>query len=124
MPIEKLHPELDRIVSPDQAIEELGSGYGGANGPAEGPVWWKDGGYLLFSDIHNDRRMKWAEGEGVTTFSETTNQANGLTGTCRDASWRVSMRPAGSPVWTPMVALPWWPTATRGGSSTAPTTWS
>ena len=30
MPIEKLQPELDRIVSPDQQIEELGSGYGGA----------------------------------------------------------------------------------------------
>ena len=71
MPIEQLQPELDRIVSPDQDIEELGSGYGGANGPAEGPVWWKDGGYLLFSDIHNDRRMKWAEGQGVTDFFRT-----------------------------------------------------
>ena len=104
MPIEKLQPELDRIVSPDQEIEELGSGYGGANGPAEGPVWWKDGGYLLFSDIHNDRRMKWAEGQGVTTFSEPTNQANGLTGdlqgrllACEHASRRVTrMDPDGS----------------------------
>ncbi len=79
MPIEKLQPELDSIVLPDQQIEELGSGYGGANGPAEGPVWWKEEGCLLFSDIHNDRRMKWTEGGGVTTFSEPTNQANGLT---------------------------------------------
>ena len=97
MPIEQLQPELDRIVSSDQEIEELGSGYGGANGPAEGPVWWKEGGYLLFSDIHNDRRMKWAEGQGVTTFSEPTNQANGLTGdlqgrllACEHASRRVT----------------------------------
>ena len=104
MPIEKLQPELDRIVSPDQDIEELGSGYGGANGPAEGPVWWKDGGYLLFSDIHNDRRMKWAEGQGATTFSEPTNQANGLTRdlqgrllACEHASRRVTrMDPDGS----------------------------
>ena len=104
MPIEKLQPELDRIVSSDQEIEELGSGYGGANGPAEGPVWWKEGGYLLFSDIHNDRRMKWAEGQGVTTFSEPTNQANGLTRdlqgrllACEHASRRVTrMDPDGS----------------------------
>ena len=104
MPIEQLQPELDRIVSSDQEIEELGSGYGGANGPAEGPVWWKDGGYLLFSDIHNDRRMKWAEGQGVTTFSEPTNQANGLTWdlqgrllACEHASRRVTrMDPDGS----------------------------
>ena len=104
MPIEQLQPELDRIVSSDQEIEELGSGYGGANGPAEGPVWWKDGGYLLFSDIHNDRRMKWAEGQGATTFSEPTNQANGLTRdlqgrllACEHASRRVTrMDPDGS----------------------------
>ena len=79
MPIEKSAPELDRIVSADQEIEELGSGYGGDQGPAEGPVWWKDGGYLLFSDIHANRRMKWAPGEGVTIFKEPTDRANGLT---------------------------------------------
>ena len=28
MPIEKSAPELERIVSMDQAIEELGDGYG------------------------------------------------------------------------------------------------
>ncbi len=79
MPIEKSAPEMDRIVAADQEIEELGSGYGGDQGPAEGPVWWKDGGYLLFSDIHNNRRMKWAPGEGVTLFKEPTDRANGLT---------------------------------------------
>ena len=79
MPIEKSAPELERIVSMDQAIEELGDGYGGTNGPAEGPVWWKEGGYLLFSDIHNNRRMKWSPEGGVTVFREPTNRANGLT---------------------------------------------
>ena len=86
MPITKTQPELDRIVSSDQAIEELGNGFGGTGGPAEGPLWWKEGGYLLFSDIHNNRRMKWAPGSGVTTFLEPTNQANGLT---RDLSGRL-----------------------------------
>ena len=79
MPIEKAAPELERIVSMDREIEELGKGYGGELGPAEGPLWWKEGGYFLFSDIQNDRRMKWAPGEGVTVFREPTNRANGLT---------------------------------------------
>ena len=77
MPIEQLSPELERIVSLDQEVEELGSGYGG-DSVAEGPLWWKEGGYLLFSDIGNNKRMKWAPGEGVTLFHEPTNNANGL----------------------------------------------
>jgi len=43
-------------------------------------VWWKDdGGYLLFSDINNARRIKYAPGQGVSVFRENTNRANGLT---------------------------------------------
>ena len=79
MPIDKVAPELDRIVSTDQAIEVLADGFGGDQGPAEGPIWWKEEGYLLFSDIHNDRRMKWSPGDGVSVFSEPTHRANGLT---------------------------------------------
>jgi gluconolactonase len=86
MPVEQIAPELERIVSLDQEVEWLGSGFG-ADGsalgvpwwPAEGPVWWKEGGYLLFSDIGQNRRMKWAPGEGVSVFLESTNEANGLT---------------------------------------------
>jgi gluconolactonase len=48
-------------------------------GPAEGPVWWKEGGYLLFSDIHKNRRMKYEPGKGVSVFLEPTNRANRLT---------------------------------------------
>ena len=79
MAIEQLDSKLERILSSDQQVEELGTGYGGEYGPAEGPLWWKEGGYLLFSDIHNNRRMKWAPAEGVTTYLEPTNNANGLT---------------------------------------------
>ena len=79
MPIEQLAPELTDIIDLAAEIQELGSCYGGSNGPAEGPLWWHEGDYLLFSDIHNDRRMKWAAGEGVTVFAEPVNRANGLT---------------------------------------------
>jgi gluconolactonase len=77
--IEQLAPELDKILAANAPIEVLGEGYGGPLGPAEGPVWWKEGGYLLFSDIHNDRRMKYTPGQGVAVFKEGVNRANGLT---------------------------------------------
>ena len=79
MPIEQVSPDLARIVSANEEIKELGNGFGGEEGPAEGPLWWHEEGYLLFSDIHNNRRMKWAQGQEVTTFHESTNRSNGLT---------------------------------------------
>lgn len=86
MPIEVISPDLEKVVSADAAVTELSSGYGGADGPAEGPLWWHEGDYLLFSDIHNNRRMKWVSGEGVSLFMQPTNRANGLT---RDPSGRL-----------------------------------
>jgi gluconolactonase len=77
--IEAWAPELDRIVERSQPIKHLADGFGGAQGPAEGPLWWKEGGYLLFSDIHNSRRMKYVPGQGVSVVLEPTNRANGLT---------------------------------------------
>jgi gluconolactonase len=77
--IEKLAPELDAIISTSEPIVELGRGFGGPLGPTEGPLWWKEGGYLLFSDINASKRMKYTPGQGVTVFKEKTNQANGLT---------------------------------------------
>ena len=79
MPIEKISSRLDLIVSENEEIKELGNGYGGEEGPAEGPLWWADGGYLLFSDIHNNRRMKLDSDQNISTFQEPTNRSNGLT---------------------------------------------
>ena len=78
MPIEQAAPALERIVSQDQEVEWLGSGYGGG-AAAEGPLWWREGGYLFFSDIGNNQRLKWTPEEGVSVFYEPTNNANGLT---------------------------------------------
>jgi gluconolactonase len=77
--IEQLDPALDKIISTSEPIQELASGFGGSLGPAEGPLWWKEGGYLLFTDIHNSRRMKYTPGRGVSVDLEPTNRANGLT---------------------------------------------
>ena len=86
MPIEQVAPELEKIISLSEPIQMLADGFGGPQGPAEGPVWWKEGSYLLFSDIHNNRRMKYTPGHGVALVQEPTNRANGLT---RDLQGRV-----------------------------------
>jgi len=55
---------LDKIVPRDAHMEQLAEGFDWA----EGPVWIKDGGYLLFSDIQRNSVIKWKEGEGVSLF--------------------------------------------------------
>jgi len=46
----------------------------------EGPVWFGDGRYLLFSDIPNNRMLCWSEATGgVTTFRQPSNNSNGNT---------------------------------------------
>jgi gluconolactonase len=77
--IESMAPELDRIISTSEPIRELASGFGGDIGPAEGPLWWAEGRYLLFNDIQTARRMKYTPGQGATVAMEKTNEANGIT---------------------------------------------
>jgi len=46
----------------------------------EGPVWFGDGRYLLWSDIPNNRIMKWEEETGaVSVYRKPSNNANGHT---------------------------------------------
>ena len=46
----------------------------------EGPVWFGDGRYLLFSDIPNERILRWSEETGaITTFRAPSGSANGNT---------------------------------------------
>ena len=78
--IERLDPALDRLVAPDAAIEVLAGGYDWT----EGPVWVKDGGYLLFSDIPPNRIHRWKEGEGAKLYLTPS----GYTGI--RAAWRRS----------------------------------
>src|ERR1700731_2761703 len=120
--VEQMAPELEKIVSPSEPIHDLADGFGGAQGPAEGPLWWKGGRYLLFSDLHNNRRMKYEPGKGVSLFQEPTNPANGLT---RDLQGRLiacehdSRRVTGRSL---TAASPSSQTAFRGDNSTGPTT--
>ena len=45
----------------------------------EGPVWFGDQQCLLFSDIPNNRTLRWSEQHGVTVFRQPSDFANGQT---------------------------------------------
>ena len=76
------------------AVERLAHGFRWC----EGPVWFGDGRYLLWSDIPNNRMMKWEEETGaVSVFRKPSNFANGNTRdrqgrlvTCEHGGRRVS----------------------------------
>ncbi len=74
--VEVLDPAFLRYRIFSASVEQLGSGLRWA----EGPVWFGDGRYLLFSDIPNDRIMRWDETTGgLTVYRQPANHSNGLT---------------------------------------------
>jgi gluconolactonase len=62
--IERLDPAFDDLIPSDAKLTKLAGDFAWT----EGPVWVKKGGFLLFSDIPNNRVMKWQEGKKVETF--------------------------------------------------------
>src|ERR1044071_2387604 len=62
--IDRKDARLDKILPSGAHMEKLGDGLIWS----EGPVWMKDGGFLLFSDIPRNSVMKWKEGEGLSLF--------------------------------------------------------
>jgi len=75
--IRTLDPRFDAIKPPfNAAVERLATGFRWA----EGPVWFGDGRYLLWSDIPNNRIMRWDEETGVASvYRKPANHANGNT---------------------------------------------
>jgi len=59
--IERHDPRINALIPPDAAMEILGEGYDWA----EGPVWNRQDGSVLFSDIPPNAVMRYKEGEGV-----------------------------------------------------------
>ncbi len=71
-----LDPRFQQLTLQAAAVEKIASG----SRWAEGPVWFGDGRYLLWSDIPNDRIMRWDEVSGlVHTYRAGSNNANGNT---------------------------------------------
>jgi len=72
--VEVVDPRFAKYKVGNAAVERL---YTGARW-AEGPVWFGDGRYLLFSDIPNNRMLRWLEDTGeVTVFRSPSNYSNG-----------------------------------------------
>jgi gluconolactonase len=64
--ITRLDPRFDRLVPANARLEKLVDDHGWT----EGPVWVRDGEYLLFSDVVKNRIYKWKDGEGESVFLE------------------------------------------------------
>src|ERR1700692_539455 len=74
--VEVLDPRFLKYRITNAAVERLATGirYG------EGPVWFGDGRFLLWSDIPNQRIMRWDEETGaVSVFRKPSDFANGHT---------------------------------------------
>ena len=91
--IERLDPALDRLIAPDAKVETLAEGYEWA----EGPIWVKDGGFVLFSDVLKNTIHRWKQGEGAKpyltpsgyTSSEPRGGETGSNGLTLDHSGRL-----------------------------------
>jgi gluconolactonase len=89
-----LDESFNRYRLPLAKVERLATGYRWA----EGPVWFGDGRCLLWSDIPNNRMLRWDEESGaVSIYRKPSNYANGNTRdrqgrlvTCEHGGRRVS----------------------------------
>jgi gluconolactonase len=92
--VKVLDPSFAKYRLNAAKVERLATGFRWC----EGPVWFGDGRYLLWSDIPNDRIMKWEEETGaVSVYRKPSGNANGNTRdrqgrllTCEHAGRRVT----------------------------------
>ncbi|UGX88294.1 SMP-30/gluconolactonase/LRE family protein [Phyllobacterium meliloti] len=72
----EIHDQRFRsLIVGSAALEELYSSCRWA----EGPVWFNDSNCLLWSDIPNQRMLRWVPDGGVSVFRSPSNFANGHT---------------------------------------------
>lgn len=71
---EVIDPRFGGFVMGNAPVKRIATGFDWV----EGPVWFGDAGCLLFSDIPNNRILRWTP-EGVTTFRAPSNYSNGHT---------------------------------------------
>jgi gluconolactonase len=65
---------LGELIDTSAEVERLATGFTFT----EGPIWNKEGGYLLFSDMPGDVRRRWSEGDGVREVMRPSNKCNGM----------------------------------------------
>lgn len=72
---EILDPAFQTFVMGNAPVKQLAGGFDWV----EGPVWFGDANCLLFSDIPNNRIMRWSPDCGISVFRQPSNYANGHT---------------------------------------------
>jgi gluconolactonase len=73
---EVIEPRFRALVFPNVHVERLATGCRWA----EGPAWFAAGRYLVWSDIPNDRMMRWDETDAsVSVFRQPSMNSNGNT---------------------------------------------
>ncbi len=72
---EIIDPAFGKFVMGNAPVKQLATGFDWV----EGPVWFGDANCLLFSDIPNNRIMRWTPGTGISIFREPSNFSNGHT---------------------------------------------
>jgi gluconolactonase len=72
---EILQPRFSSMLLGNCRLEKL---YTGTRW-AEGPCYFQDGNFLIWSDIPNNRMLRWTEGLGVEVFRQPANCSNGNT---------------------------------------------
>ncbi|ASR44829.1 gluconolactonase [Xanthomonas citri pv. mangiferaeindicae] len=75
------HADFDAVVAADARIERLADGFTWS----EGPTWIADGGYLLFTDVPENRMHRWSEADGVSVYLEPSGYDGPDTGELREA---------------------------------------
>lgn len=74
--VEAVDPRFAKYKVNSAAVERLYTGLRWA----EGPVWFGDGRYVIFSDIPNNQMLRWLEDTGeVSVFRAQSNYSNGNT---------------------------------------------
>jgi gluconolactonase len=69
-------PSFNSLRQPNSAIQRLWTGALWS----EGPAWNAQGRYLVWSDIPNNRQLRWLEDDGrVSVFRNPSNNSNGNT---------------------------------------------
>ena len=72
---EILDPIFQSFVMGNAPVKQLATGFDWV----EGPVWFGDANCLLFSDIPNNRIMRWSPDSGMSVFRHPSNYSNGNT---------------------------------------------
>jgi gluconolactonase len=71
-----IDPAFDALTQGNTAIERLWTG----TRWAEGPAWSSVGKFMVWSDIPNNRQLRWIEDDGrVSVFRSPSNNSNGNT---------------------------------------------